>query len=98
LAVYADEMANHAVNMLQVFFVRDRSWPGWSVVLKKDARSRRINSTEEEHVLGQEGSREDFQVISNMDSRRMHVGDDRGRGDTGTQRCPRRRRRGEDVN
>lgn len=41
--------------------------PGWSVVLKKETRSRRINSTEDEHGLGQDGGRDDMQVFTNMD-------------------------------
>ena len=81
-----------------MFFVRDKSWPGWSVVLKKDARGRRISSTEEDHVLGQEGSREDFQVLSSIHSQGSGGGDDRGRGDNGIGRGNRRRRRREDVN
>ena len=41
--------------------------PGWSVVLKKETRGRRINSTEDEHGLGQDGGRDDMQVFTNMD-------------------------------
>ena len=50
--------------------------PGWYVVLKKEARGRRIGSTEEEHGLGQEASRDDLQVMSNMASQGRGPGDD----------------------
>jgi hypothetical protein len=50
-----------------VFFVQDKAMPGWSVVLKKETRSRRMNSTEDEHGLGQEGCSDDLQVIADME-------------------------------
>lgn len=59
---------------MQVFFVEDKAMPGWSVVLKKESRCRRINSTEEEHGLGQEGSRDDLEVITNMVSQGLGGG------------------------
>lgn len=62
---------HNAVSRLQVFFVEDKSMPGWSVVLKKESRSRRINSTEEDHGLGQEGSEDDLRVFANMESTGM---------------------------
>ena len=54
-----------------MFFVEDKAMPGWSVVLKKESRSRRINSTEEDHGLGQEGSEDDLRVFANMESTGM---------------------------
>ena len=57
---------NHGRRLLQVFFVEDKAMSGWSVVVKKEARGRRIDSTQEEHALGQEASRADLQVLSNM--------------------------------
>lgn len=42
--------------------------PGWVVVLKKEARGRRIDSAEEDHGLGQEESRDDLQVLNNIAS------------------------------
>lgn len=61
-------LANHAGNFFQVFFVEDKAMPRWYVVLKKKSRGRRINSTEEENGLGQEGSRDDLQVLTNMEA------------------------------
>lgn len=46
----------HGTALLQVFFVAERTMPGWCVVLKKDSRGRRINSTESDNALGQEES------------------------------------------
>lgn len=59
---------NHADNCFQVFFVDDKSMPGWCVVLKKEARGRRITSTEEEHGLGQEGHLDDFEALQETES------------------------------
>ena len=42
--------------------------PGWSVVLKKETRSRRITSTEDERGLNEEVCSDDLQVFLNMDS------------------------------
>jgi hypothetical protein len=63
-------MPNLPGSILQVFFVEDKAMPGWSVVLKKETRSRRILSTEEEHALGQEGSSDDMQVLASAESHR----------------------------
>ena len=41
---------------VQVFFADDEAMPGWSVVLKKEARGQRISPTGLEHSLGQEES------------------------------------------
>ena len=60
-------LPNHGPNICQVFFVEDRAMPGWSVVLNKEIRSRRINSTEEEHGLGQEDCMDDMQVFPGLE-------------------------------
>ena len=49
--------------------------PGWSVVLKKEARGKRIHSTELDHVLGQEESHGDREVLSEMSAERGESGD-----------------------
>ena len=67
---------NRGSSLLQVFFVEDKAMTGWSVVVKKEARGRRIDSTEEEHGLGQEASRDDLQVLSNMPSQERGPTDD----------------------
>ena len=48
--------------------------PGWCVVMKKEARGRRINSTEVEHVLGQEESMGDRQAFPEMEAGRRRRG------------------------
>ena len=68
--------------------------PGWSVVLKKESRSRRINSTEQDHSLGQEGSADDLQVLANMESPRMTLAEDIGREGTPIHERNGRRRNG----
>lgn len=50
--------------------------PGWSVVLKKESRSRRINSMEDDHSLGQEGSDDDLNVFANMESPNLARGEE----------------------
>ena len=67
---------NLARIILQVFFVEDKAMPGWSVVLKKEARGRRIGSTEEEHGLGQEASIDDLLVLLNSPSQGREATDD----------------------
>jgi hypothetical protein len=47
--------------------VQDKSMPGWSVVMKKETRSRRISPTEVEQALGQEGSSDDVQMLTDME-------------------------------
>ena len=64
---------------------------GWFVVLKKEARGRRIDSKEEEHGLGQEASRNDLQVLSNMPSQERGHADDDVESEAETR--PRNRRR-----
>ena len=48
---------------VQVFFVPDKANPGWSVVVQKEARGQRINSTEEDLCIGQEESTADRYVL-----------------------------------
>lgn len=55
---------------VQVFFVDEKSMPGWCVVLKKEARGRHINCTELEHVLGQEESMGDRETFPEIHGRR----------------------------
>ena len=50
--------------------------PGWSVVLKKESRSRRINSTKEDHGLGQEGSSGDLHAFTNVEPVGMGLRDE----------------------
>ena len=52
-----------------MFFVDDKAMPGWCVVLKKDARGRRISPTGFEHYLGQEESSGDRCVFAGMGAR-----------------------------
>lgn len=79
-------------SILQVFFVGDKAMPGWSVVLKKESRSRRMNCTEEEHALGQEGSREDLQVFADSGSQRRAAGDSNASVEAAVQQRNGRRR------
>ena len=82
---------NLARIILQVFFVEDKAMPGWSVVLKKEARGRRIGSTEEEHGLGQEASRDDLLVLSNSQSQGRGAVDGVVRDESGMGPSKRRR-------
>jgi hypothetical protein len=83
---------NHTRRIVQVFFVHDKNMPGWSVVLKKEARGRRINSTEVDHGLGQEPSMDDLQVLTNMEPQARRRGDGFG-GDEASERQSGNRRR-----
>lgn len=74
----------------QVFFVADKANPGWSVVLQKEARGRRIISKEDEHCLGQEESSGDRDVFTALVGERQEAGDE-NESMNGTQ--PRRRER-----
>lgn len=47
--------------------MEEKGTPGWFVVLKKEARGRRIHSKETEHALGQEESTRDRQLFSEME-------------------------------
>ena len=49
-----------------VFFVVDKDMPGWSVVLAKEARGRRVCLHGSDHALGQEPSNGDLEAYSNM--------------------------------
>ena len=53
---------------VQVFFVPDMAILGWSVVLQKEARGRRINSTKEDLCIGQEESCADREVFAGVGS------------------------------
>lgn len=71
--------------------------PGWCVVLKKEARGRRIHCMELEYGLGQEGSRDDLEVLTSMDAGRSPQRDDIG-GDEVLVRHTNRHRRSRDDN
>lgn len=51
---------------MHVLFVDDKAMPGWSIVLKKEARGKRISSIGMEHCLGQEESNGDVDAFSKM--------------------------------
>ena len=59
---------------MQVFLVPDKAMPGWSVVLLKEARGRRITSHGVEQSLGQEESRGDHDVFAAIDRERREGG------------------------
>jgi hypothetical protein len=60
---------------VQVFFVPDKANPGWSVVVQKESRGQRINSTEEDLCIGQEESTADRYVLpASSRERRVHAG------------------------
>lgn len=81
----------------QVFFVEDKSMPGWSVVMKKETRSRRIGSTEVEQALGQEGSSDDVQVLTDMELQMTALRDNTAADEPNAQQSiGRRRGRNED--
>ena len=84
------------VSVVQVFFVEDKAMPGWYVVLKKEARGRRIHSTEEEHGLGQERASDDIRVFTTVETQGRGHRDDTGGPEVGVQRYNRRRRCRED--
>lgn len=90
-------MANHAVCVCQVFFVDDKTMPGWVVVLKVEARGKRINSTDKDHGLGMEASRDDLQVLTNMESESRGTGEGIGSNVALEQESNRRRRRTVDA-
>ena len=71
--MHTTEARNECV---QVFFVADKASPGWSVVLQKEARGRRISSTGVEHFLGQEASSADRDVFTAMEGDRGEAGDE----------------------
>lgn len=67
--------------------------PEWSAVLKKEARGRRITSTEEDHGLGQEGSTDDIRVLTNLESQKRGRGNKIGDDETAASQSILRRRR-----
>lgn len=68
--------SEYFVTHLQVFFVPDKANPGWSVVLQKEARGKRITPTGVELSLGQEESSADRDVFTVMDGERREAGDE----------------------
>ena len=54
----------------------DKARPGWSVVLKKEARGRHISSRGVEHCLGQEESSGDRDVFTTMEGERREASDE----------------------
>lgn len=54
----------------------DKENPGWSVVLQKEARGRRVNCTEEDLHIGQEESSGDRDVFTAMEGKRREQGDE----------------------
>lgn len=52
----------------------DKANPGWSVVLQKEARGRRINPTDEDLCIGQEESVADRNVLTTMAGERQQHG------------------------
>lgn len=69
---------------VQVFFADDEAMPGWSVVLKKEARGQRISPTGLEHSLGQEESSGDRLLFAGVGggSREAGNGDEAIEGTT----------------
>lgn len=76
VAITDRSVLKKTVKHVQVFFVADKAMPGWSVVLKKEARGRRITSTGMEHCLGQEESNGDTDVFSRPEGERREGGDE----------------------
>jgi hypothetical protein len=79
---------------VQVFFVDDKANLGWSVVLQKEARGRRINCTEEDLCIGQEESAANRDVFTTMGADRQEHGDENVMFDAGEvfRRATQRRR------
>lgn len=71
--------------------------PGWSVVLKKETRSRRISSTEEEHGLNEEVCSNDLHAFMNMEQQRTGLGDNIGGVEAAVGQSTGRRRNWDDV-
>ena len=69
-------VADTSTTFVQVFFVPDKANPGWSVVLQKEARGRRITSNEEDQHLGQEESSGDRDVFTPLGGQRREAGDE----------------------
>lgn len=66
LVLGRDAPDEHADTHLQVFFVDDKSMPGWCVILKKEARGRRMTPADMELNLGQEESSGDQHALTEM--------------------------------
>ena len=58
--------------------------PGWSVVMKKEARGRRITPSEMEHCLGQEESIGDLDIFPGIQMQRMQSGEENDVNSNGT--------------
>lgn len=69
-------LSNPCYAYVQVFFVPDKVHPGWSVVLQKEARGRRITSTGVDLILGQEESSGDRDVFTVMEGERTEEADE----------------------
>lgn len=54
----------------------DKANPGWSVVLQKEARGRRIQPTDEDLCIGQEESAADRDVFTSLGGERQEEGDE----------------------
>ena len=54
----------------------DKARPGWSVVMKKEARGRRITTTELDLALGQEETHGDRGVFIEMETERRERAND----------------------
>lgn len=85
----------HGRIVVQVFFVNDKTMPGWSVVVKKESRGRRIKPNEDDYGLGLEPSTDDLQVLTDMDS--TTGGGGRGIEIAGERQGSRRRQRSSDA-
>jgi hypothetical protein len=89
---HSSPLPNIADIVLQVFFVEDKAMPGWSVVMKKETRSRRILSTQEDNALGQEASTDDMQVMTNFEPQRVGWRENVAVDEVSTQQANGRRR------
>lgn len=59
----------------------DKANPGWSVIVQKEARGIRINSTEEDLCIGQEESTRDRYVLPANGGERRVQGDENDMSD-----------------
>jgi hypothetical protein len=88
---------NHGVCLLQVFFVEDKAMTGWSVVMQKESRNKRVNCTEEEHGLGQEVCSDDLQMFMNMELHRRETVDNIAGDEVNVRQSSGRRRNWNEV-
>lgn len=72
--------------------------PGWSVVLKKEPRSRRISSIEDEHGLNEEVCSDDLQLFLNMDPHGSGSSDNNADDEAGMRQSNGRRMTWDQVN